>query len=138
MMMQALMGFGGAGSAPVGYSTGVITQATWTSGVTTYYGFNGANGSSTGTSLPAARTLAAVYNRYDFDEYFNYNEAVVEISGFGGDPGISGYFVEAVVGGVTLTAASASYSYLAGTATWAWPYQAFGLSGSGTVNWTLS
>jgi hypothetical protein len=138
MMLQMLMGFGGAGSAPVGYSTGVITGATWVSGISTNSGFDATHGSSTGTALPGSRTLTAMYDIVNFDEYLTSYEAVLVITGFASDPGVEGYFSQASVGGVTLTAATAVYSYAAGGGQWSWPYQLFGISGSGTTDWTLS
>ncbi len=136
MMLQALLG--ATGGSAISVSTGVITGATWTSGITTYSGFDATHGSSTGTSLPSARTLTAMYDLVNFDGYDVSYEAVLVISGFGGDPGVTGYFSEVAVGATTLTAATASYSYAAGAAQWSWPYQTLGIAGSGTTAWTLT
>jgi hypothetical protein len=137
-MLQALLG--GSGGSAVGQATGVITQATWTSGDTTYYGFDSTHGSSTGTSLPGSRTLNSVYYYFVYDGAtgeLSYG-AVMTITGFGADPGALGYFSNMTVAGGTLSAADAVYSYSLGAATWAWSYAGWPLTGSGTADWTMT
>lgn len=132
MMLQMLLGAGKA----------LLLDATMTEGSGpdggggTFYGYvNGFFGSMSSGTLGDGMTLKALV---DDDDGMNPPAAIMEISGFGADPGQS-YFSTVVVGGVSKTSASAAYSYLAGVARWDWfGAGAFGLDGSGTSSVVIS
>lgn len=95
----------------------------------------GYNGSTPLSGFPTFGSMDTVAVAGGYTLAFLYDETVgggafLYITGFGADPGQS-FFSTAVVGGVSKTSASASYSYSAGTAGWSWA-STFGLDGSGT------
>jgi hypothetical protein len=76
-----------------------------------------------------------------------YQFSQFAVSGFGADPGQTGYFNNIVCNGVTRTAAGATgalggsiaaYSYSSGTGIWTWDTGAFGLSAGVNKDLTIN
>lgn len=104
-------GIGGPGSALFGYSDPSIYSI----------------GSVGSTAVEGGYTLTSLV---DFNDGFT-TYAELAISGFGSDPGAA-FFDSITVGGSNKASVTASYSYVAGTATWTWGSSTFGLDGSGS------
>lgn len=138
--------FGGGGGSTALYS-GTITQGYYnalyadpnTGLAYGYYqmGLFSGYGSRTPTVLTDAKTLLYCYDIISFNGGSPTYGAVLQVSGFGADPGIAYLAKGQLAGQIALQAAAASYSYSGGIATWSW-VSLFGFTASGDIGLTLT
>jgi hypothetical protein len=95
-------------------------------------------------NLPGSRTFESVLDYRDFGGG-TYNHSSFCVTGFGSDPGQTGYFVSITVNGINKTAAGANwsfgaYSYNAGTgeACWNWEGGSVGFNLTGAPGNTIA